>query len=1082
MMRINNGAFEQSLMGFPPFKGSKGSIVRLKIRDFMTYHLVEMTAGPNVNLIMGPNGTGKSTIVCAICLGLAGKAKFLGRAHALKEYIRHGAKRASVEIELYGAEEENWVIRRDIQETKSGASSDWFLNNRKTPESQITDLMAKLNIQLDNLCQFLPQDRVQDFAKMEPVELLENTEKSIDNNAGLLAKHAQLKELQEEIKLLEQTQRKFSEELRNETAHTNRMEHDVRAFNDRKELLEKIHEYEGKKLWLKYVKAMDEFTALKEKYNELSAKKNKEEKIIAPLKKEIDSLNQKLSEYRTTMIRHRNQNNTGIDSLKRNYRDASDNADALVHSFKAELETAEKSEKERVKRLEEKKERLKVLRNELEEMRNRGDLDEEAMNREIKDCDEAQTRYSSKIFEIKGLDATDESDIRMCQNRMKKHERELNTMNEFRNSRIHYLERRSPDVAKAAKYFFDPENQATIQQRLIGKIHEPLILHINVNDLAYGSVAERHIPPSDLTAFFCENKNDVKTLIQMSLEKNWRVSVIHHDMGANFVKPQSIMTEEYRRTYFFQKNLIDLIEAPDYYMSYLCKTVRPQDILIGSDKTDALTSEIMNNTQLRNYYTRKHAVIIRTSYYTGQKNATTSYLSDPRIFTATINAVEIERLKESMRQITDDMKRLQNQISSRKPELEKWLHNRQKVEQRKREINNRIAYRIETMGKMQSCENFIAAMEADKQDVEQLREKLGGKILKERMKQLTALESCSVGIRELAERRVDLLVVQQQTSLVHECVAAKQNQYDDAKINVNQCINEMKTLEVRVKAATESAKKHKADARVKTNQQDPPADVARKEINETKVDGEINKCNAQLNFLPDTDERIVETYNKRMQKITELEKIKSDTETNLHLKKTEILNLKSRWLEPLEELVQRINTNFGNFFRQMQCVGEVSLDRGEDENNFSKYGIKIKVKFRSNEPLVELCGWKQSGGERAITTALYILSLQELTKVPFRVIDEINQGMDAKNEARFFRLLCSLAKGEDTPQYFLLTPKMLPPVDYPDNVDFHIIFNGPYVKVGFQDSQDVRKNGVSQDDNTDEESDSCDSDEDMEVS
>ena len=42
-----------------------------------------MKAGPHVNLIMGPNGTGKSTIVCAICLGLAGKPKILGRAHSV---------------------------------------------------------------------------------------------------------------------------------------------------------------------------------------------------------------------------------------------------------------------------------------------------------------------------------------------------------------------------------------------------------------------------------------------------------------------------------------------------------------------------------------------------------------------------------------------------------------------------------------------------------------------------------------------------------------------------------------------------------------------------------------------------------------------------------------------------------------------------------------------------------------------------------------------------------------------------------------------------------------------------------------
>jgi len=44
---------------------------------------------------------------------------------------------------------------------------------------QVEDLVNKLNIQVDNLCQFLPQDRVADFSKMNPQLLLENTEKCV---------------------------------------------------------------------------------------------------------------------------------------------------------------------------------------------------------------------------------------------------------------------------------------------------------------------------------------------------------------------------------------------------------------------------------------------------------------------------------------------------------------------------------------------------------------------------------------------------------------------------------------------------------------------------------------------------------------------------------------------------------------------------------------------------------------------------------------------------------------------------------------------------------------------------------------
>jgi len=50
------------------------------------------------------------------------------------------------------------------------------------------------------------------------------------------------------------------------------------------------------------------------------------------------------------------------------------------------------------------------------------------------------------------------------------------------------------------------------------------------------------------------------------------------------------------------------------------------------------------------------------------------------------------------------------------------------------------------------------------------------------------------------------------------------------------------------------------------------------------------------------------------------------------------------------------------------------------------------VQFRNDVPSLRLLDAKsQSGGERALTTALFLLSLQEVTHFPFRIVDEINQ-------------------------------------------------------------------------------------------
>ena len=54
-----------------------GSIIRVKLANFVTYTSVEFFPGPSLNMVIGPNGTGKSTLVCAICLGMGWGAKVI---------------------------------------------------------------------------------------------------------------------------------------------------------------------------------------------------------------------------------------------------------------------------------------------------------------------------------------------------------------------------------------------------------------------------------------------------------------------------------------------------------------------------------------------------------------------------------------------------------------------------------------------------------------------------------------------------------------------------------------------------------------------------------------------------------------------------------------------------------------------------------------------------------------------------------------------------------------------------------------------------------------------------------------------
>lgn len=155
--------------------------------------------------------------------------------------------------------------------------------------------------------------------------------------------------------------------------------------------------------------------------------------------------------------------------------------------------------------------------------------------------------------------------------------------------------------------------------------------------------------------------------------------------------------------------------------------------------------------------------------------------------------------------------------------------------------------------------------------------------------------------------------------------------------------------------------------------------------------------------------------------------------------------LQEEWLGPLRQLVTEINLNFSSAFERMGCAGEVSVNPGDDEKEYSKYGLSIKVTYRNGEPMQELNNMTQSGGERAVATAVFMLSLQELTPVPFRCVDEINQGMDANNERRIFELLVELTSQASTAQYFLVTPKLIPDLKFSTAAMVHIVHNGPFL-------------------------------------
>ena len=131
--------------------------------------------GEYLNLIIGPNGTGKSTIVAAIVLGMGGNCKLLSRSKDISDFVKNGKTKANVEIDIVTS---NGIVTFHREFNKDNKES-FSIDGRAVSYKKYLEKTKEFNIQIDNLCQFLPQDRVQDFTKMNSQELLKNTQNSV---------------------------------------------------------------------------------------------------------------------------------------------------------------------------------------------------------------------------------------------------------------------------------------------------------------------------------------------------------------------------------------------------------------------------------------------------------------------------------------------------------------------------------------------------------------------------------------------------------------------------------------------------------------------------------------------------------------------------------------------------------------------------------------------------------------------------------------------------------------------------------------------------------------------------------------
>eukprot|EP00767_Chilomastix_cuspidata_P008377 gnl/Chilomastix_cuspidata/96.p1 GENE.gnl/Chilomastix_cuspidata/96~~gnl/Chilomastix_cuspidata/96.p1 ORF type:complete len:1188 (+),score=418.51 gnl/Chilomastix_cuspidata/96:211-3564(+) len=110
----------------------------------------------------------------------------------------------------------------------------------------------------------------------------------------------------------------------------------------------------------------------------------------------------------------------------------------------------------------------------------------------------------------------------------------------------------------------------------------------------------------------------------------------------------------------------------------------------------------------------------------------------------------------------------------------------------------------------------------------------------------------------------------------------------------------------------------------------------------------------------------------------------------------------------------------------------------------AKLGLGIRVDYHADLDSAVIA---RSGGENSVASLALMAALHGESRFPFRLVDEINQGMDERNQRAAHRVMTGGARAEGhgtREQYFIGTPKLPNSLPFHADMAIHIISFAPW--------------------------------------
>ena len=588
-----------------------------------------------------------------------------------------------------------------------------------------------------------------------------------------------------------------------------------------------------------------------------------------------------------------------------------------------------------------------------------------------------------------------------------------------------------------------------------GKMYRPVMLDMKLRDSSYAKFVETIIGWKYLEAFYAEDVDDINDFVNATMAKKLNeVSVFHlHEQSQN-EPPRTLayMLDKHPSKKHLIGFISDMFECPEPIKRFLVNKFRLNEIPVFSED---MTIEMVKNSNLfKSFFVGEVDLVrIRESRYTpGEFSTQYSDIGRARHFLTDDqeNSQEYINNEGHIAELTEKVDDFKAKMKTEEIKMTKLRQNLQNKEGEVKRMKAKLLEIEEFKREIISEENVLKedkkGMDSDSDEMKRNKKTLQEEVKEKTVELVNCLETFEEVTGqylevefELRKIREKVKIQQGQVKAINAVKAIHEGEFKDLKKCQAEKTKEKKKLSTQIQIDY-----NKLDWKDKKNSFAFPDQIVKameqyandpRSLTMNELAAKITLSNREAQqekskFSSDKRQLAEQLIEKCNRNNKELEGMKKEMTQAVQMEKADTDTLKKR----VEGLVDKVDRKFKRLMAELNYAGSVELtgqnnQQGEEQLEESQIGLSIKVAFGGSDDLQPLNARTQSGGEKSVSTALYMMALQELTKVPFRCVDEINQGMDQKNEKAVWGLLLRTAKSYSA-QYIYVSPK------FPRNLDF----------------------------------------------